>query len=59
MANELFLLFEEYDYTVSFERQGLGLRRYGVDEREKVAKIGTIPISGNRHEIPSSQSARC
>lgn len=35
VANELFLLFEERGYPVSFERHGLGLRRYGVDEREK------------------------
>ena len=38
VANELFLLFEERGYTVSFERHGLGLRRYGVDEREKGGK---------------------
>jgi hypothetical protein len=35
VANELFLLFEERGYPVSFERHGLGLRRSGVDEREK------------------------
>lgn len=35
VANELFLLFEERGYPVAFERHGLGLRRYGVDEREK------------------------
>ena len=35
VANELFLLFEERGYPVSFERHGLALRRYGVDEREK------------------------
>lgn len=35
VANELFLLFEERGHTVAFERQGLSLRRYSVDEREK------------------------
>ncbi|TWJ18930.1 hypothetical protein [Geobacter argillaceus] len=35
MWHELFLLFEERGYTVAFERHGLGLRRSGVDEREK------------------------
>ncbi|AJY69832.1 hypothetical protein RW64_09675 [Geobacter sulfurreducens] len=35
VANELFLLFEERGYPVSFERHGLGLRRSAVDEREK------------------------
>jgi hypothetical protein len=35
VANELFLLFEERGHTVAFERQGLSLRRYAVDEREK------------------------
>ena len=38
VANELFLLFEERGYPVSFERHGLALRRYGVDEREKGGK---------------------
>ena len=38
VANELFLLFEERGYPVAFERHGLGLRRYGVDEREKGGK---------------------
>lgn len=35
VANELFLLFEERGHAVAFERQGLALRRYAVDEREK------------------------
>jgi hypothetical protein len=35
VANELFLLFEERGHTVAFERHGLSLRRYSVDEREK------------------------
>jgi len=35
VANELFLLFEERGYEVAFERKGLFLRRYAVDEREK------------------------
>ncbi len=35
VANELFLLFEERGHTVAFERHGLSLRRYAVDEREK------------------------
>jgi len=35
VANELFLLFEERGHVVAFERQGLSLRRYTVDEREK------------------------
>ncbi len=35
VANELFLLFEERGYTVAFERKGVFLRRYAVDEREK------------------------
>jgi hypothetical protein len=35
VANELFLLFEERGHKVAFERQGLSLRRYAVDEREK------------------------
>jgi hypothetical protein len=34
----LFLLLEERGYSVAFERHGLGLRRYGVDEREKGGK---------------------
>lgn len=38
IANELFLLLEERGYSVAFERHGLGLRRYGVDEREKGGK---------------------
>lgn len=35
VANKLFMLFEERGYPVSFEKHGLSLRRYGVDEREK------------------------
>lgn len=35
VANELFLLFEERGHEVAFERRGLVLRRYAVDEREK------------------------
>jgi hypothetical protein len=35
VANELFLLFEERGHEVAFERRGLILRRYAVDEREK------------------------
>jgi len=35
VANELFLLFEESGHEVAFERKGLFLRRYAVDEREK------------------------
>lgn len=35
VANELFLLFEERGHEVAFERKGLFLRRYAVDEREK------------------------
>jgi hypothetical protein len=35
VANELFLLFEERGHAVAFERQGLSLRRYAVDERVK------------------------
>ena len=38
IANELFLLLEERGYSVAFERHGLVLRRYGVDEREKGGK---------------------
>lgn len=38
VANELFLLFEERGHAVAFERQGLSLRRYAVDEREKGGK---------------------
>ncbi len=38
VANELFLLLEERSYSVAFERHGLALRRYGVDEREKGGK---------------------
>jgi len=38
VANELFLLFEERGHTVAFERHGLALRRYSVDEREKGGK---------------------
>lgn len=34
VANELFLLFEERGHEVAFERKGLFLRRYEVDERE-------------------------
>jgi hypothetical protein len=35
VANELFLLFEERGHEVTFERKGLFLRRYAVDEHEK------------------------
>lgn len=35
VVNELFLLFEERGHEVAFERKGLFLRRYAVDEREK------------------------
>jgi hypothetical protein len=35
VANELFLLFKERGHEVAFERRGLVLRRYAVDEREK------------------------
>lgn len=35
VANELYLLFKERGHQVAFERRGLNLRRYAVDEREK------------------------
>ena len=43
VANELFLLFEERGYPVSFARNGLHLRRPGVDEREKECKAQHYP----------------
>jgi hypothetical protein len=38
VANELFLLFEERGYPISFARHGMGLQRSDIDEREKGGK---------------------